>query len=118
MKSNREKEIREMLAQINSKYNLRLQEAETEFSVKKNGLDKNRSKVLMNRLLAECFSSICGDHYWLRGIQKGILYISQYLVKKFCIYSGLAIWILTLVILVTEYILHVSPVGDISFCCP
>lgn len=82
LKSDREKEIQEFLAQIDNKYNLKIQEAEAEYSYKKNGLEKNRSKILMNQLLAECFSAVCVDPFLFRGIHQGMLYISQYLVQK------------------------------------
>ncbi|KAL8496603.1 hypothetical protein ACS0TY_020337 [Phlomoides rotata] len=70
LRSDCEKEIKEILAQINSKYDLKHQEAEAEFSHKRNGLEKNRNIVLMNKLLAESFSSSFWDLSWLRGIQQ------------------------------------------------
>ncbi|KAL8501399.1 hypothetical protein ACS0TY_020802 [Phlomoides rotata] len=70
LRSDCEKEIKEILAQINSKYDLKHQEAEAEFSHKRNGLEKNRNIVLMNKLLAESFSSCFRDLSWLRGIQQ------------------------------------------------
>ncbi|KAL8496602.1 hypothetical protein ACS0TY_020336 [Phlomoides rotata] len=70
MKSDREKETWEVLAQIRNKYNMKLQVAEAEFSYKNNVLDKNWNKVLVNQFLAESFSFSCGDLCWLRGIQQ------------------------------------------------
>ncbi|KAK6163357.1 hypothetical protein DH2020_000221 [Rehmannia glutinosa] len=59
LKSDCEKEIQEMIAQIRNKYEVKLQDAEAEFILKKNGLHENRNKVVMNKLLAEAFSSVC-----------------------------------------------------------
>ncbi|KAK6163344.1 hypothetical protein DH2020_000208 [Rehmannia glutinosa] len=59
LKSDCEKEIQEIIAQIRNKYEVKLQDAEAEFILKRNGLHENRNKVVMNKLLAEAFGSIC-----------------------------------------------------------
>ncbi|CAA3025175.1 helicase MOM1-like isoform X1 [Olea europaea subsp. europaea] len=61
LKSECEKEIQEVIAQIHNKYEAKLHDAETAFQLKKNELDKNHNKVLMNRILAEAFRSKCLD---------------------------------------------------------
>lgn len=61
LKSECEKEIQEVIAQIQNKYKAKLHDAETAFLLKKNELDKNHNKVLMNRILAEAFRSKCLD---------------------------------------------------------
>ncbi|KAL3618573.1 hypothetical protein CASFOL_037655 [Castilleja foliolosa] len=60
-KSDCEKEMQEMAAQVLKKYELKNQEAKAEYVSKKNGLEENRKKVLMNKLLAKAFSCICED---------------------------------------------------------
>ncbi|XP_022949441.1 helicase protein MOM1 isoform X2 [Cucurbita moschata] len=55
LKSECEKEIEEVTAQIQKKYETKLQESETEFDLRKKDLDVNYSKVLMNKILAEAF---------------------------------------------------------------
>ncbi|CAA0822820.1 Helicase protein MOM1, partial [Striga hermonthica] len=54
-----EKEIQDIINQIRNKYNTKLQEAETELKSKRNELDKNHNKVVMNKLLAAAFRSKC-----------------------------------------------------------
>lgn len=51
LKSEREKEIEE----VNKKYDIKAQESETEFGLRKKDLDMNYNKVLMNKVLAEAF---------------------------------------------------------------
>lgn len=56
---------------------MKIQDAEAKYSLKKNRLDKNQNKVLMNKLLAEAFNSDCLD-LWSSGLpemQQGILFI-------------------------------------------
>ncbi|KAL6506402.1 hypothetical protein OROGR_024583 [Orobanche gracilis] len=61
LKSDFEKEIKEIMDQVLKKYDLKLREAEAEYISKKNGLDENHNKVLMNKILANTFSFICED---------------------------------------------------------
>lgn len=61
MKSDCEKEIEELVSQIRKKYELKHQETEAAFILKKNELDKNQNKVLRNKILAEAFRSKCLD---------------------------------------------------------
>ncbi|KAL4610801.1 hypothetical protein ACB092_08G078200 [Castanea dentata] len=61
LKSDCEKEIEELAAQIRRKYDMKIQEMESEFLLKKKELDANRNKVLMNKILAEAFRSKCMD---------------------------------------------------------
>ncbi|KAK4408491.1 hypothetical protein Sango_0430100 [Sesamum angolense] len=49
LKSDCEKEIQEMINQIRKKYEVKLQESEAAFRLKRNELDKNQTKVLMNK---------------------------------------------------------------------
>lgn len=56
-----EKEIEEMIAQIRSKYDAKLRDAERAFLLKKAELDANHKIVLMNKILAEAFRSKCLD---------------------------------------------------------
>lgn len=56
-----EKEIEEMIAQIRRKYEVKHQDAEVAFLLKKNELDTNHEIVLMNKILAEAFRSKCLD---------------------------------------------------------
>lgn len=48
-----------MIAQIRNKYEAKIQEGETAFSLRKNELVGNQNKVLMNKILAEAFRSKC-----------------------------------------------------------
>lgn len=61
MKSECEKAIEEVIAQIRNKFEAKLHDAEIAFHLKKNELDKNHNNVLMNRILAEAFRSKCLD---------------------------------------------------------
>ncbi|EEF32941.1 mom(plant), putative [Ricinus communis] len=57
LKSDCEQEV----AQIRKKYEVKLQELESEFLMKKKEMDMNEKKVLMNKILAEAFRSKCMD---------------------------------------------------------
>ncbi|KAL8515998.1 hypothetical protein ACS0TY_014613 [Phlomoides rotata] len=61
LKSDCDKEIEELISQIRKKYELKHQETEAVFRLKRNELDKNRDKVLRNKILAEAFRSKCLD---------------------------------------------------------
>ncbi|MBA0737359.1 hypothetical protein Gogos_010828 [Gossypium gossypioides] len=56
-----EKEVEEVVAQVRRKYEVKLQEKETEFLIRKEELDVNYNKVLLNNILAEAFRSKCMD---------------------------------------------------------
>ncbi|XP_071719925.1 uncharacterized protein [Rutidosis leptorrhynchoides] len=62
-----EKEIAEMIAQIRSKYEAKHQQALVAFYLKKNELERNLSRVLMNKMLAEAFRSKCQDLHPFRN---------------------------------------------------
>ena len=96
LKSECEKEIEEVTAQIQKKYETKLQESETEFDLRKKDLDVNYSKVLMNKILAEAFrwkyndSRTCGKWSMLVLIcSMNITYIS-YLLASPCLF----VWLL------------------------
>ncbi|KAL6508725.1 hypothetical protein OROHE_021284 [Orobanche hederae] len=74
LKSDFEKELKEIIDQVLKKYDLKLRDAEAEYISKKNGLDENHNKVLMNKILANAFSFICQDlqSSGLPGIQQDI----------------------------------------------
>ncbi|KAI3461416.1 hypothetical protein Pfo_018079 [Paulownia fortunei] len=74
LKSDCEKEIQEIITQIRNRYEVKLQETEAEFRLKRNELDKNQNKVLMNKILAEAFRSKCLDPrpLGLPGLQQGV----------------------------------------------
>lgn len=55
-----EKEIEEMISQIRNKYEVKYQEKEAEFRLKKNENDKNEKKVHLSKMLAAAFRSKCG----------------------------------------------------------
>ncbi|XP_073142508.1 uncharacterized protein [Henckelia pumila] len=55
LKSSCEKEIQEIINQIRTKYDQKLQEAEANFRLKKNELEKSKNLVLLNTKLAEAF---------------------------------------------------------------
>ncbi|KAM3375753.1 helicase protein MOM1 isoform X3 [Capsicum galapagoense] len=59
LRSDCQKEVEEMIAQIHKKYDHKLQEADAEFLRKKKELDVNQNKVLMNKLLADAFRCKC-----------------------------------------------------------
>jgi hypothetical protein len=80
LKSDCEKEIEEVVAQLRRKYDTKIQERESEFLLKKKELDANHNKVLMNKILAEAFRSKCMD---LRvpgssGMQQGMLHLNTF----------------------------------------
>lgn len=55
LKSACEKEIQEIINQIRTKYDKKLQDIEANFRLKKNELEKSKNIVLMNTKLAEAF---------------------------------------------------------------
>ncbi|XP_039052333.1 helicase protein MOM1-like [Hibiscus syriacus] len=57
-----DKEIEEAVAQIHTKYEIKLKEKEVEFLIQKKHLDVNYNKVLLNKTLAEAFRSKCMDN--------------------------------------------------------
>ena len=59
LKSDCNKEIEEVIAEIRMKYEVKCQETEAAFLLKKTELDTYHSKVLMNKILAEAFHSKC-----------------------------------------------------------
>ncbi|KAH6810386.1 hypothetical protein C2S51_024148 [Perilla frutescens var. frutescens] len=59
IKSDCEKRIEEIISQMRSRCEVKCQETEAEFRLKKNELDKNQKKVLLNKILAEAFRSKC-----------------------------------------------------------
>ncbi|KAK3042547.1 hypothetical protein RJ639_001541 [Escallonia herrerae] len=61
LKSECEKELEAMIAQIRSKYEAQLQNIEAAFVLRKNELEANQNKVLMNKILADAFRSKCLD---------------------------------------------------------
>ncbi|CAK7340493.1 unnamed protein product [Dovyalis caffra] len=61
LKSDCEKEIQEVVAQIRSKHDVKLKEIESEFLCKKKEMDDIKNKVLMNKILAEAFRAKCMD---------------------------------------------------------
>lgn len=77
LKSDCEKEIEEIIAEIRNKYNARLQEADTRYSLRKNELGGNLKKVLLNKLLADTFRSKCNDikPSKLPGMQQGVMFL-------------------------------------------
>ncbi|PIN16128.1 hypothetical protein CDL12_11220 [Handroanthus impetiginosus] len=76
LNSDCEKEIQEIITQIRKKYEVKLQETEAEFRFKKNEIDKNQNKVLMNKILAEAFRSKCQDlrPSGLPSMQQGLMH--------------------------------------------
>ncbi|CAH9136021.1 unnamed protein product [Cuscuta epithymum] len=61
IKSDCDMEIKETITEIRNKYNSRLHESETKYSLIKNELGGNLKKVLLNKLLADTFRSKCLD---------------------------------------------------------
>ncbi|KAK4356365.1 hypothetical protein RND71_025336 [Anisodus tanguticus] len=55
LRSECKKEIEEVIAPIRKKYELKLQEAEAAYLLKKKELDMNQNKILMNKALADSF---------------------------------------------------------------
>ncbi|KNA08678.1 hypothetical protein SOVF_160460 isoform B [Spinacia oleracea] len=62
LKSECDKEIEELVAQIRRKYNKKLDEAESSFMLKKNELEICQDKVVRHKMLAEAFRSKCTDY--------------------------------------------------------
>ncbi|XP_074307801.1 uncharacterized protein LOC141642771 isoform X2 [Silene latifolia] len=62
LKSECEKEIEDLVAQIRKKYCVKLEEAESSFSLKKSELELNQNMVMMNKFLADAFRSKCTDY--------------------------------------------------------
>ena len=62
LKSDCEKEIQEVVAQIRTKHDIKLQEIESEFLRKKKEMADNQNKVFLNKILAEAFRSKCMDN--------------------------------------------------------
>lgn len=61
LRSECKKEIEEVIASISKKYDLKLQEAEAAYLLKKKELDMNQNKILMNKALADAFRFTCMD---------------------------------------------------------
>ncbi|MCD9640797.1 hypothetical protein HAX54_026446 [Datura stramonium] len=61
LRSECKKEIEEVIAPIRRKYDLKLQEAEAIYLLKKKELDMNQNKILMNKALADAFRFTCMD---------------------------------------------------------
>ncbi|KAL6954184.1 hypothetical protein U1Q18_046891 [Sarracenia purpurea var. burkii] len=61
LKSDCEKEIEEIIAELRQKYGAKLKDAEAAFLLKKKELDTNHHKVHMNKILAEAFRAKCED---------------------------------------------------------
>lgn len=62
LKSECEKEIEDLVAQIKRKYDKKLDEAEASFLLKRNELETCQNKVVMHKMLAEAFRSKCTDY--------------------------------------------------------
>ncbi|KAH9613949.1 hypothetical protein KSS87_011018 [Heliosperma pusillum] len=61
LRSECDKEIEEVVAQIRKKYDVKLEEAESLYSLKKNELEMNQNMVMMNKLLADALRSNYAD---------------------------------------------------------
>lgn len=61
LKSECEKEIAEMIAQITKKYEAKYKEEDTTFQLKRKELDSTMNRVVMNKILAEAFRAKCQD---------------------------------------------------------
>ncbi|GMP88905.1 hypothetical protein CsSME_00040715 [Camellia sinensis var. sinensis] len=72
LKSDCEKEIEEIIAEICQKHEAILHAAEAAFLLKKKELDTNHQKVLMNKMLAEAYRLKCPDirSYGAMGMQQ------------------------------------------------
>ncbi|XP_028070607.1 helicase protein MOM1-like isoform X2 [Camellia sinensis] len=72
LKSDCEKEIEEIIAEICRKHEAILHAAEAAFLLKKKELDTNHQKVLMNKMLAEAYRLKCPDirSYGAMGMQQ------------------------------------------------
>ncbi|KAK9691485.1 hypothetical protein RND81_09G199800 [Saponaria officinalis] len=71
-----DKEIEETVAQIKKKYDVKLEEAESSFSLKRNEMETNLDMVMMNKFLADALRSKCMDYKAAAttqgGTQKGV----------------------------------------------
>lgn len=56
LKSECAKEIQELVAEVQNKYKLKLQDTRAQFILKKNEHEQNQKKILMNKLLADAFN--------------------------------------------------------------
>ncbi|CAL5382639.1 unnamed protein product [Camellia sinensis] len=74
LKSDCEKEIEEIIAEICRKHEAILHAAEAAFLLKKKELDTNHQKVLMNKMLAEAYRLKCPDirSYGAMGLQQAV----------------------------------------------
>ncbi|KAL3623984.1 hypothetical protein CASFOL_032800 [Castilleja foliolosa] len=74
LQSDCEKEIQNIIAQIRHKYEVKHQENEAEFKLKRNELDKNQKKVHMNKILADVFRAKCSDPrpFGVPAMQQGV----------------------------------------------
>nr|GEX66825.1 putative reverse transcriptase domain-containing protein [Tanacetum cinerariifolium] len=61
LKSNHEKELAEVIAEMNRKYEAKCQDAEAAFQSKKVEIDARFKKVVKNKILADAFRSMCPD---------------------------------------------------------
>ncbi|XP_021766473.1 uncharacterized protein LOC110730939 isoform X1 [Chenopodium quinoa] len=61
-KSECDKEIEELVAQIKRNYDKKIDEAEASFAVKRKDLETCQNKVMMHKMLAEAFRSKCIDY--------------------------------------------------------
>ncbi|XP_021766470.1 uncharacterized protein LOC110730938 isoform X1 [Chenopodium quinoa] len=62
LKSECDKEIEELVAQIKRNYDKKIDEAEAAFSLKRKELETCQNKVVMHKMLAEAFRSKCTDY--------------------------------------------------------
>lgn len=108
LKSEQDREIEEMVAQIRMKFDGKLKEAEVEYNLKKNELDLYMNRVFMNKMLAAAFRHKCMDikSASLQGGQRGIWFSTfRSFVNYYChAYAGTLI-ILFLIILLRHYCL-------------
>ncbi|KAK9061557.1 hypothetical protein SSX86_018739 [Deinandra increscens subsp. villosa] len=61
IKSDHEKELADIIAQVNAKYEARNQSAEAAYQLRKKEIDTYFKRVVMNKVLAETFKSKCQD---------------------------------------------------------
>ncbi|PWA79294.1 helicase [Artemisia annua] len=61
LKSDHEKELEEVIAEMNRKYESKCQEAEAAFQSKRVEIDASFNKVVKNKILADIFKSKCQD---------------------------------------------------------
>ncbi|KAL9244340.1 hypothetical protein vseg_018127 [Gypsophila vaccaria] len=62
LKTECDKEIEDLVAQIRKKYDAKLEEAESSFTQKKNELDLYQNMIMINKFLADAFKSKCMDY--------------------------------------------------------